>query len=633
MFELTLLFSAISVASVYVLASYGLIVIYRVGGVFNFALGFQGAFAAFLYWQVVVDWGLNKYVGAILVVFVSGPLVGLLIQQVLFRRRRDVLTAMIVTIGLGVAISGLIQVLWPTDVIRTAPSLFGEGFFRVAGTTVTHNNVGVAIVGVVMGGLVWLLLNASKIGIAMRAVVDDPQLAEASGIPSSRVNGIAWMVGSVLVAAAGVLVAPLVNLQIAVLSVLVVNAFAVVAFAGMSRLSLVLVGSLVLAYVQELADKYQKDFDFIGGSPRGVVPFVALALVLLLHPAVRTKVRVVGDTLQARQRERAHGAVGWAIFLAIFLAVIATMISPTWTFTAQLCACYAIAALSLVLLVGGSAQISLCQIAFMGLSAVVMGKLLKHDVPWGIALIGGSLAASVAGLLVALTAFRLRGLFLALATYAFGFAMLIVLFQNDSVIGVAGLSVPRPSLFGIDFSNERSFLAFLIVIVVVVLILVGALLRGPWGRALQTLSAGDTIAEVSGLPVRQWKMAVFALSAGLAGLAGGLFASTSLNVSGETFAPEASLTLLVLAVVGGVTTPAGAVIAGTLAAASAPLLQLVVGNAGAWSLVLFGVMAMQVAIMYPAGYGGLLPRGKPLSKFLARRSGTTPPQELSESNV
>jgi branched-chain amino acid transport system permease protein len=632
MFELTLLFSAISVASVYVLASYGLIVIYRVGGVFNFALGFQGAFAAFLYWQLI-EWGLNKYVGAVLVVFISGPLVGLMIQQVLFRRRRDVLTAMIVTIGLGVAISGLIQVLWPTDVIRTAPSLFGEGFFRVAGTTVTHNNVGVAVVGLVFGGLVWLLLNASKIGIAMRAVVDDPQLAEASGIPSSRVNGIAWMVGSVLVAAAGVLVAPLVNLQIAVLSVLVVNAFAVVAFAGMSKLSLVLVGSLVLAYAQELADKYQKHFDFIGGSPRGVVPFVALALVLLLHPAVRTKVRVVGETLQARQRERAHGAVGWAIFLAIALAIIATLISPTWTFTAQLCACYAIASLSLVLLVGGSAQISLCQIAFMGLSAVVMGKLLKHDVPWGIALIGGSLAASVAGLLVALTAFRLRGLFLALATYAFGFAMLIVLFQNDSVIGIAGLSVPRPTLFGIDFSDERSFLAFLIVIVVVVLALVGALLRGPWGRALQTLSAGDTIAEVSGLPVRQWKMAVFALSAGLAGLAGGLFASTSLNVSGETFAPEASLTLLVLAVVGGVTTPAGAVIAGTLAAASAPLLQLVVGNAGAWSLVLFGIMAMQVAIMYPAGYGGFLPRGKSLTKFLTRRGGTTPPQGLTEPNA
>lgn len=618
MFDATLIIAAVAVAMVYVLASYGLIVTYRVGGVFNFALGYQGALAAFVYWQCVVEWGIGKHVAAALVVLVFAPVTGFLIQKVLFRRRRDTLASIIITIGLGVAIAGLIQLLWEPGTVRTAPSLFGDGFFRFLGTSVTYNEIGVVALTLVIGTLVWLLLNVSRTGISMRAVVDDPDLAGATGIPGGRVSAIAWMIGSMLASIAGVLLAPLINLEVAVLAALVVNAFAVVAFAGLKSLPLVLLGSLLLAYIQGLTDKYQNHLNFIGGSPRSVVPFVMLVIVLLLHPAARQQVRVIGGSLQQGLRERASGTVGWAIALAIGLSILASALSSSWAFTATQAACYALAALSLVLLVGGSAQISLCTATFMGLGAVTMGKMLEAGAPWIVALLAGTVLAAVAGLVVALTAFRLRGLFLALVTYAFAYAAMILIFQNDRVIGVAGLFVGRPELFGIDFNDDRAYLALTVVFVVIVLLAVGALLRGPWGRALQTLSAGDAVADVSGLPVRRWKMAIFAVSSGLAGLAGGLFAAANLNVTGESFTPEASLTLLVFAVVGGITTPAGAVVAGVLAQASDDILQLIVGNAGAWSLLLFGVMAMQTAIMYPAGMGGMLPRRFPTASLAAR---------------
>ena len=165
MFELTLLISAVATAMVYVLSAYGLVVTYRVAGVFNLALGYQAALAAFLYWQFVVDWGWSRYIGAILVVFIAGPLMGIVIQQVLFRKRREVLSSIIITLGLGVLINGVIQVLWgATSELRTVPSIFGDKFWRVGSTSLTVNELGVIASAAIIGVLVWFSSTAAGLG-------------------------------------------------------------------------------------------------------------------------------------------------------------------------------------------------------------------------------------------------------------------------------------------------------------------------------------------------------------------------------------------------------------------------------------------------------------------------------------
>jgi branched-chain amino acid transport system permease protein len=196
---------------------------------------------------------------------------------------------------------------------------------------------------------------------------------------------------------------------------------------------------------------------------------------------------------------------------------------------------------------------------------------------------------------------------LALLSYAFAYAGAVLIFQNQTVISFAGLTVARPNLFGINFLSDRNFLIFIVVILLLAILLVGAILRGPWGRALQTLSAGDSVASVSGLPVRGWKMTVFIVSAALAGLGGGLFAAVNVTVTGDSFGASQSIFLLVFAMVGGITTPVGAVVAGLISQAGGPILNLFIGNAGSWTLVLFGFMAMDTTLRYPAGLGGLLP--------------------------
>ena len=620
MFNLTLLVSVVATAMIYILSAYGLVVTYRVAGVFNLALGFQAAFSAFLYWQFSVQWKWNSYLGALAVVLVFAPLLGIAAQQVLFRKRRDVLSSIIITLGLGAVLNGGIEILWGgTSEVRSVPSVFGSKFWRVGSASITHNEVGVIVCTLVVGLAVWVLTNRSRLGLRMRAVVDDPELAGATAIPYGRVSATAWVIGSMLASISGVLLAPLLDLDVGLLTALVVAAFAAAAFGGLSSLPMVALGALLLAYAQGLVDRYPSTFSFIGTGASRVVPFVMLALVLLVHPAAQRTVRVVGGGMQRRLRARASGNVSVALVLAVALTVVALLLNESWAFTAAQSACFALAALSLVLLVGASGQISLCQVTFMGLGAIILGKLTDQGVPWGVGVIGAVLASALAGLIISLTAFRLRGLFLALITYAFAYAALVLVFQNERVISFAGLTVNRPSFFGIDFTSDRNFLIFLTVIVLIALVVVGATLRGPWGRALQTLSAGDDVASVSGLPVRRWKMTVFTVSAGLAGLAGCLFAAVNITVTGDSFVPAQSVFLLVFVVVAGVTTLTGAVLAGVIAQAGGPILNLVVANPGSWALVLFGVMAIDTTIRYPAGFGGLLPSELPGVSSVARR--------------
>lgn len=606
MFDIVFLVSVVAVAMIYAISAFGLLVTYRVAGVFNLAFGYQAAFAAFLYWQCAVGWGIDKYVSAVLVAAIAMPLFGVAIQQALFRQRRDVLTGVIVTIGLGVALNGLIQTLWKTSDVRRVPSLFGEDVVSALGTNLSVNELGVIVLTGVIAFAVAALLHRSRAGLRMRAVVDAPELAGATGIPYGRVSALAWAVSSCLAGMSGILLAPLLNLDVNVLSTLVVDSFVVAVFAGLSSMRLAVVGALLLAYLQGVTELYPTYFEFLSGSPRDVLPFIMLAIVLLVHPLARRQIGVVGAGLERVARERAAGSWVRAAAMAIVIAAALAAINDYWTFVAINVAIASLAALSIVMLTGASAQISLCQFTFLGLGAIGLAKLTEAGAPWILAAAAGVVLAMVAGLIVALTAFRLRGIFLALISLAFAYAALIVLFQNDRVIGAGGLFAERPvGVLGLDFTDERTFLALVVLVLVVAIVAVGTMLQGPWGRALQTLTAGDAVAGVSGLPVRLWKMAVFVVSAGLAGLAGALYIGANGIVTAESFVPAQSLTLLVVVVVGGITSPSGAVLAGLILVGSPELLDLVVSNAGNLTLIIFGLTAMQIGVMHPQGLAGL----------------------------
>ena len=199
----------------------------------------------------------------------------------------------------------------------------------------------------------------------------------------------------------------------------------------------------------------------------------------------------------------------------------------------------ALMALSLVVLMGFVGQVSFCQFSFAVLGAMTVGSLVAgHGVNFWVAMLLGTVFAVVAGVLVGIPALRLRGLLLAILTVG------VALFVDNFVLapgiwdgfsgGANGWSLADigfPSLFGAKL-NYYTFYLFVLGVLLLAVLLVWNLRTGKVGRVLRAIRDSDVAASTLGLNVPAWKLAAFALSAGLAGLAGTLFAVNDMSVSG-----------------------------------------------------------------------------------------------------
>ena len=157
-----------------------------------------------------------------------------------------------------------------------------------------------------------------------------------------------------------------------------------------------------------------------------------------------------------------QSAVG-AVLLVAVMVVLAAIVGATALATLTQGLALGIVGLSLVLLVGYAGQVSLCQLTFMGIGAFTMGKTLGGDSWWGVLL--AVVVSGAVGALVALPTLRLRGLYLALATFAFGAVMYSAFFDNSSVISDGTrINVGRPTLpFQRTVSNQAELIEVAVV--------------------------------------------------------------------------------------------------------------------------------------------------------------------------
>jgi len=220
--------------------------------------------------------------------------------------------------------------------------------------------------------------------------------------------------------------------------------------------------------------------------------------------------------------------------------------------------------LSLVLLTGMSGQISLCQATFAGVGAFTAGQLAAH---FNLSILVGLLVAGIVsaaiGVVVALPALRLGGLALALATLAFGLLADNIGFQYSwSGNGQSGITVPRPQLGPINFTSDRSYFVLVCIVLALCVAIVTAIARGTTGRQLAALRGSELAAASIGINPARLKVVVFALSAGIAGVGGALYASLDQSVSASDFNTLISLVLVVVVATIGVYTVEGAIEAG-----------------------------------------------------------------------
>ncbi len=366
--------------------------------------------------------------------------------------------------------------------------------------------------------------------------------------------------GASLAAVAGILIAPFLNLEILKLTLLVVVAYAAAVVGKLKSLPLTFAGALILGLVTGYLEFPWLHTDSIPGL-RGALPTIMLFIVLLLMPEERLRVGRQAGERGPRVPSFMESVQGGMLLVVVALGV-SFLLSDAELVRAGQGLALSIVMLSLVVLTGYGGQVSLAQMTFVGIGAFAMARFGAGGSPLG--LLMAPLLAAPLGALVAIPALRLQGLYLALTTMAFGVLAEEMLFPRSWLFGSGAREVPRLDVFGVSFSEEQTFFVLLAVAFAALGILVLVLRRGRFGRLVSAMRDSPSACTTLGVNLTTTKLGVFALSAAMAGFAGAMYGGLRGSAQTNDFLMFQSLPVLLMAVIGGITTVSGALLGGLL---------------------------------------------------------------------
>ena len=584
------LIAGVALGSIYGVAAQGLVVTYATSGVFNFAQGAIGMFLAFVYWEFRVDLGLPTIVGILLTVLVAAPLMGVLIERLIMRFLTDspIVAQLVVTIGLMLGLMGVAASVWnPNSTTqRVIPTFFGTSGVNIGSTFLPYYRIVTIATGIAIGLLLRFLLYHTRLGITMRAVVDNRDLTVLNGARPASATMTAWALGSSMAALAGIFLAEeLSALDPSTLTLFIVDAFAAAIIARLRSLPMAYVGGLIIGLTLSFQENFLSWTGRWTSAPQAI-PAALLFIAVLFVKDARIKGRTKPRQTAERIPSTRNALLGFAVLIVIALVCAATLSRPNLR-EVTLIMLTAFVMLSLVPLTGWANQISLAQITLVGCGAFAMAEWGFHGNVLSL-LIAAAFAVPV-GMIMAGPAVRLQGIYLALATMAFARMAEFLFFDQPAVFGGGNRQVPSLSVFGlqvenpfrflgISFAQDAGFLIFVAILFAVVGLIVIAVQRRSFGRRLVALRDSPDAASMLGMSLTLTKLSVFMFSAAIAGLSGGLFAIYYSSVGTSDFQLTVGLPYLLLLVVGGLSTVGGTVIGALALVQFAWLNQAFPGN-------------------------------------------------------
>lgn len=587
-FKLSLnnLINGIALGSLYGLIAVGIILIYRTNRIINFAAAAVGAVPAIFALLLDVQRHI-PYLVVLPIALIGGPLFGALADIVVMRRfaKSPRLIATVVTLGIaqGFAALGFFIPIWVgarAGQIPNVPTPW-EGFHINDGRgqpILTGNQIAALVVTVVVATLLALFLRYTRIGIALRASAENSDRAALLGIPVKRVQTAAWMLAGLLAAIAIYFQSPLIgvpnNVTLGFDSLLYALAAAVIA--RMERIGLALAAGTGAGIIE---------FGVV--SQKGKSSLVGAYMLVVILGAL---------LLQRKSQARAQDAGGssWDVVKSfrpipselrslpevnaarVALYVLAAGVSIGLAFVVPepdlpkliLLPLYGMVGVSLVVLTGWAGQISLGQFGLVGVGAAASGGLVANQgADFFVAVFAGILAGVVAAVLIGLPAVRIQGLYLAVTTLAFAYACAGYVLDKTTWIGhwllPHGLvqSFPRPLLYGrIDLEDDRNFYLVCLAALVLSMLAATAFRKNRSGRVLIASRDNQRAAPAYGINLVRTRLAAFAVSGGIAGMAGALFAYAQHQVIPGSYSVFQSIIVFLAAVIGGLTSVPAAVL-------------------------------------------------------------------------
>lgn len=597
----------------YGLLGMGLILIYKANRIINFAQAQLGSVPAVLALLLITRRDV-PYVVAVPIMLVTAVVLGALVEVVFIRRFREAprLILTVATIGISLLLLGLelaVQELITGELAVSSEFSTPFSSFRVlyGPLNFTGDFAIVAFVTVLVVLALGAFFRFTDMGIATRASAENGERAALLGIPVARVSTIVWIIAAVLSALAVFLRAPIVGLSLgsAIGPSVLLYGLAAAVIARMDSLGTCVIAGMGIGIIDQAA---------IFGTRRSNLAIATMLVVILVALLVQ-KGRLArafdsgtGTWEAAREyrgipnelRGLAQVTTARAILAAIvgFLVFVLPILLPErYAGRFTLVAIVAIVGVSLVILTGWSGQISLGQFAFAGIGAAVAAGLSVRGGDFFVCLLVGGLAGAIAAVLIGLPALRIQGLFLAVTTLSLAFAVEAVVLNPlyfGWLLPEQGQTVERPNLYG-RFSTQSDYRYYYVVLVFLALSLLAArsLRRNRSGRVLIGVRDNGKLVQAYGVNLARTRLSAFAISGFIAAVAGGLLAFSSQAVDAGTFAPERSISVFAVTVIGGLTSLPGAMLGAVYvegvpaALGSSPIVALLTSGVGLLALLLF----------------------------------------------
>jgi sulfate-transporting ATPase len=621
----------------------GIVVIFQSSRVLNLAHGAMAMVPPYVLYELSQH-GVPLPIGFVAAI-AAGACIGAAVERVFVRglRRQGPTGQTVGTVAaLGVLVSLAVKV-WGTTP-RRGVGIFPAGGVHVGASLLSYGQIGLFAVALVAAAGLFALFTFTDLGLAMRVAADNRRAAALMGMDPDRTTTVAWMLGGALAALAGVLLAAITTLHPYNLSLLVLPGFVAALIGGLGSLPGALIGASVVGLAQGMVPAIGLVPGIGGfarqlGAPQLVLTIVAF-VVMFLRGTRFSGTDTGGSTVVAavapprlsrtpRRGARRLVPVVLGCALATFVLAFPFLGVPFSWQTEAINACITtIVTVSLVLLTGWVGQISLAQASLVGIGTFATVLLTRNagiGFPFNLPLAG--LVTALIAAALGVVALRVRGLYLAVASLIFVWMAGEYLFAQSWLVGTGGsATIPaqhighRGAIPYFDFADRRTFYYVAVAVVAAALLAVANLRDSKTGRAFFAVRGSEMAAASLGIDVVKYKLLAFAASGFLAGVAGNLFIVGKGAAQPSQFALNLSLFYVAVAVVGGLSSLPGAVVASVLFASLDEVFLRVRALDGWLEVVGAGLLAV-VLLARPGGLASLVP---------ALRRRRPPPEPVAE---
>ena len=523
--------------AIYSLAALGLVLTYKTSGIFNFAVGAQAAASAYIFYTLRMTAHWPWPIAALCSLVLVGLIGSLVLERMAFwLTDAPPIMKVVASIGLLVLIQSTLTGAYG-EATLSLPAFLPTRSIHLGSVAISVSQIIVTLLAVLATVGLYVFFKRHRIGVAMQAVVDDPNLLALDAISPVRIRRYAWAIGSCFVSVSGMLLAPLLGVDVNEMLLLYIAAFGAAAVGYFTSLPITFVAAMAIGIVMNLMS-----YGFAGQSNVVLselyiqVPFITLVLALLLIPKGRLLSRANRGTrrlppIRPVPVRLAGAGIVAAIALALaFPALVGQVYLNQYTTGLG----FAIVLGSLGLLIWTSGQISLCQMAFAAVGATTFAHAEQAGIPWLAALLLAGVVAVPIGALAALPSFRLSGVYLAVATFGLGLLLQNLVYTSYLMFGSADfLNVARPSIPGLHLSTDEGYFYVSLLIAALCGGVIVLVRRSRLGRLLRALSDSPVALDAHAVNTRLIRLYVFGIAAFLAGIGGAVIAGVTRNASGQ----------------------------------------------------------------------------------------------------